>query len=189
MSTLTQCIASGGLLANDGTPTLVQGGDSVTTTWGTIRDQLVTTVEALTPTSIAERSFVWAPRFGVEYEQATDFEAWAELNDPAVFRMFDIVLQAGWEAVGVNNGGTQRRFATLALSLAYPDHFAMYGDDNSGDRDDLLEQDIAQIAQNIGLHGAASWVTAATPVNEAIEFEDGEGVRYARLVVDFEYTY
>ena len=159
------------------------------TTFGAIRDKLVTTIQDLTPARLAHELFRYAPRVGVEYLSGTDLRGWAEDNDGSCFRLFDITVGTTAPA-GMSDEDIQREEAVLEVVLCYPVHLAKYGSDNSGEMADFMEQDIRQIRASIGVHGAANWVSGATPkLPEDVSYEDGEGVRFAVLRLGCEYYY
>jgi hypothetical protein len=160
------------------------------TTFGAIRDQLVTTIKALTPARLASSTYRFAPRIPVEYhDEANNLRGWAEENPSDCFRVYDVVQQ-GWLPSGTSDGDIQGRMATLELVVAYPDLYGLYGVDGSAEQADVMEADISQVAATVGLHGAGNWVSGATPMEpEEVTFEDGENVRFAVLTLGFHYYY
>lgn len=160
-----------------------------TTTWGAIRDQLVTTIAALTPARESSIKYTWAPRAAVEYYDAADFRSWAEDTEDVCFRYYDLTT-AQAEPDGPSDGADILMRATLELVIAYPHQYATYGADNAGEMRDFMEQDVQQIAANIGRHGSANWVAGARPNGEQmISFETGNGASFAVLSVGYRYYY
>lgn len=158
-----------------------------TTTWAAIRTQMVATIKALTPTSLASDPFRLS-----ETEQP-DFRAHADANDSAVLREYDIE-DTSHEVLGAEDSAVQLRRTECQVVVAYPEQWGAYATMDAANRWNdasmraLVEQDANQIMKAIGRRGAASYTSGQHAALESTwSIESGDGVSY--LVIPLECIY
>lgn len=156
---------------------------AVTTTFE-IRATLTAVVEALVPTQIPEHRFF--PIRAITQRPSNSFRGWADANDSASFRSFDIEEIGGFENVGIQNGDVIRKRGEMLLTMCYPNAYAYYAIDA---QQDLMFTDMNQIEAAIGIHGLANWPAGSVAVESLQEREEGETVRFSILRIVFEYCY
>lgn len=121
------------------------------TTVAAIREVMVSTVKALTPTSHAQRKFK-------PHRQDVDFRTWCEQNPAAAFRVFSI-REDMTEHQGpfVTNTDLEELRTVLECQVAYPLEAEYINDAGMRrpllDRDDVLSEDRKKIRRAIGLNG------------------------------------
>lgn len=157
-----------------------------TTTPAAIRDRAIAVVKALTPTSLSGDEYI-----PYRNEGDGDFRAWAETNPPACFRRFQIRTTGGTETPPVSNFDFEEHQVTLQVICAYP-QTARYGEDQSLDRDDVMDEDAFQIDKALGMQGGDNF-TPATSADACWiggsprDREVGDGVDF--LILTFVYIY
>jgi hypothetical protein len=149
------------------------------TTVAAIRSTMVTTVQALTPTSLANRPFR-------AHREDVEFRDWAEANPAAAFRVFSIRDTFEHEGPFVSTTVLEELRTVLACEIAYP-RVGDYVNDSGArrplvDRDDILREDIKRVRNAIGLNGYQTLDPAggnATVFRETISMDVGEAVVFA----------
>jgi hypothetical protein len=152
------------------------------TTLAAIRSSLVTAIDALTPSTHASVTYTFAPRL----EVGADLRAWAESNDAAAWRVYDLVAGA-FDPVGVWDQVAQRRAQRVELVVAYPHHYGIAGPLNESDLHDMAEADVVQLLGAVGLQGAGNYPAGAVPVAVEHRVEVGDGITYGVLDLTVEY--
>lgn len=123
-----------------------------TTTVETIRDKMITVIEALTPSTESKETF----RVSLD---EIDFREWASKYKGAVFRRFSILDVTDYENVRVSDGLVEQIDAVLEVVVAYPKSRSKYGANGLRDAMDLIREDMHLIDDNVGLHGGANTVS------------------------------
>ena len=154
-----------------------------TTTRAAIRDQMISDIEALTPTSApSDIRFRRSPR-------KTPLRKWAtESNQSsAVLRRFEILWDGLVERLPYQETTAYERRDRVTVTVAYPVKVGQYGSDELDDLQDTVELDIRQIRDKI--ETAASYVSGenlATVVSEEMDRSD-DNVWFADLGVEITY--
>ena len=115
---------------------------ATTTTFGAIRNQIVTVVEALTPTLMnrLEDKFRRCP------DKTMKLETWAlEHGIDSCFRKFDLRISGSVTDPEVLDPAVHRRTQSATLTMAYPVNPAMYGPNDLDSMEDVIASDAAQI--------------------------------------------
>lgn len=121
------------------------------TTFETIRDAQIATLQALTPSVRADQRFV--------KHREGDFMGWVTANAAACWRRFQIVQNYDIAQGPTSDGSLESCAHTMELRVAYPMQFGKYGMENERDLDDAIASDLHQIDAAIGLNGSANFVT------------------------------
>jgi hypothetical protein len=124
------------------------------TTFPQIRNQQILTIEAITPSVRSDQLFR-------VHRDELEFVEWCNANPQACWRRFEVLSNHDIVMSGLTNAGgpgTVWQFEhSEALVLAYPRReLGRYGIDNERSLDDMIEGDLAQIDQAIGLDGYIS---------------------------------
>lgn len=144
-----------------------------TTTAAAIRDRIITVITALTPTSHAGDGFR-----AYREEHNVPFETWATENPQ--LRRFSVRDGGGYIPPVVSNTDVVRREVEFEILVCYPATHR-YGDDAALAMDDVIEEDMNQIENAVGLHGSANFTsphadacwssgTASRVVTDAVTF-------------------
>ena len=123
------------------------------TTFQAIRDNQITLIEALTPSTFATRLY---RRFPAEQE----LDTWADANPAACFRKFDIINSHDSLPPEASNTDVEIREQGLVVAIAYAHDFGAFGEENKLELDDIIEQDKYQIDDTIGLRGYTNYVSS-----------------------------
>jgi hypothetical protein len=132
------------------------------TTRQAIRDFIVMTIKALTPTTFARDRYVPHRNDG-----NGDLIAWAQKNPAAAFRRYQVRYQGADIAADSGDTSFEGRWVRIAITVAYPQNNRT-GSGATMDRDDVASGDRFQIEQAIGLSGdysitsdgyGAKWLT------------------------------
>ena len=147
-----------------------------TTTWAAVRQQMVDTIKALTPSSLSDEKYT------VTDTEQPDFAAYAEAEDSTVLREYEIEMISD-ELDGVSNHQLELRIVEADLSMAYPHHWGTYqtkdaqGQHNERALRALANEDRNIIDRAIGIRGGSNYVTAQRSCNVGpIEFDELDGV-------------
>lgn len=153
-----------------------------TTTWSAIRANTVAVIESITPVSITSQPF----RRTVS--NSASFRDYAEDNDGAVFREFEVSLVGAIEPVGVRDRQVVLRRADVEIVIAYPHHWGNYTTKDADDRNNqssliaIADEDLTRIAKSCGVAGYSNNLAGQFGAqDEVIDFEDGDGVTFAVL--------
>jgi len=130
----------------------------MTSTEEQIRGLLITAVQALTPSVLAET------RFRV-HREAEAFEDWCTRNGTAALRRLSIRDTGENVFPIVTDTVVEERVVIFEIQVAYPDN-SRYGADEGRDRDDVMRSDFYQIEGVIGLRGYATYAGSATWLQE-----------------------
>ena len=110
---------------------------ATTTTFAAIRDNYITVLEALTPTTKSE--------VPLRCVKKAELREWAEKNaTSAVLRKFDIRRGDGTEPPFQDPSAIERN-EDMVLTVAYPVANGLYGQDDRNDMEDLIRSDARQI--------------------------------------------
>ena len=155
-----------------------------TTSLETIRENMETQMEALTPTKLAQVPFRVARGMG-------DFETWAEKENTACLRRYMILDNTNDDGPQTTDTLIEYREGLFDVVIAYPKTMGTYGAQNIQDADDLIRADIEQLdgVSGIGLVSYGSYVSGqhrSDIIGREID-RDGESVIFARLSVAVEY--
>jgi len=150
-------------------PPIAVGGS---TTAESIRDRMVAVITALVPKRPA------ADRFRAHRsERDGDFLEWLEANPAACQRRFQVRDVGDLTQPKVTNTDVEWRELTFRVLVAYPQtHRA--GAQNALDRDDMIDNDRAQIEAAIGVAGGANFAAPypnACHISTRVAREGGVG--------------
>lgn len=151
-----------------------------TTTMETIRDNWITVIEALTPTSIPSVTF------HVERGEV-DFDDLAE-RQPDIFRRFTIEDLATYPPSEMSDMVAELLETEVEVRVAFPKEWGIYGSNNSRDARDVLREDMFQIDKAIGHNGGANYVSgqiASKAIERTIEETDNHLFALMRYSVQF----
>lgn len=130
-----------------------------TTTFASIRRQMVATIKALTPTSITD------DLFRLTESEAVDFAGWAEENAASTFREYEII-EGQTRRVDPADHQVEMRETDCEVVVAYPHQWGLYQhatvertQRNRAAMRAILEEDASLIAKNIGIKGADNYVS------------------------------
>ena len=143
---------------------------TATTTLEAIRNQQVSTLEGLTPTSDTS----------VKYEahrEETAFGDFIEDRPDASLRRFSIIYAGTIEPAEVHDEQVRREHVAQSLEIAYPKQWGRYGSENIRDAEDLIMEDKRQIEDAIGIAGSSNYVSGQY-LTEVVghEIADGDAV-------------
>lgn len=151
------------------------------TTVAAIRNTMITTVKALTPTSHAHRKYR-------HHREDVDFRDYCERNPAAAYRLFTIRDTFAHEGPTISTMTLEELRTTIECVVAYPKMEAYINDSGSRrpflDRDDILREDIKQLRDAIGVNGYSTIDSAggnATVFDEQIGVDMGTACVYAVL--------
>ena len=123
-----------------------------TTTIGAIQTGMVTVIEALDPSLQPESRF--EASLGDK-----EFRGWAAENSDGCFRRFDARDVTTDRGPLSSDGVIEHVRGQIEVVVAYPKHPALYGDGGLRAADTLIDSDMHQIDDAIGLHGGANWIS------------------------------
>lgn len=111
-----------------------------TTTLATIRDQMIVKIEALSPSSLADKPFRRA-------KKRLPIRDWAgqQNSGSAVLRRFEITRTGAAGDPPLMDPSTVERDEEIAITLAYPVLPALYGSDDMDDMEEIIRSDARQI--------------------------------------------
>jgi hypothetical protein len=121
-----------------------------TTTIAAIRDRMIAVIKALSP------GLMSATPFEPHQEDRVDFAEWCEAHPTAALRRFSVRDTGSSLPPDVTNTDVEWRKVGFDIVLAYP-VTNTYGDQNSLDRDDVMESDRVQVEQAVGIGGGANF--------------------------------
>lgn len=156
-----------------------------------VRDQALTKIEELTPTTLPADKF---RRHRAERDGR--LEDWAEAHVTACLRRVSVREVGPEEGPTVSNLTEERVRTVIEIRVAYPQSHR-YGRDNARDRDDVIKEDWKKIKYAISGDGGAargnfSTVTDGsydcTPLPATMEFDRAQGVDYMVVRWPIEYT-
>jgi len=154
-----------------------------TTTFGLIRSNMITLIEAITPKTRSREKFVYADR------ERPDMRNEAEENITASFRWVEI-NRFDTEVLGATDFSIERRSTDAEIVIAYPHNFGNYGDRNETDLEDLIEEDTNLIMKTIGYRGADNYLDGQIATLEGdATIEQGDGVSFAAIPLQIIYYY
>lgn len=113
-----------------------------TTTWGTVRNNLITVVQAITPSLLnrPENLFRRCP------DKSMSVDQWAITHAAdTCFRRFDVRRAGQWQDPEVLDPTAIRRQMPAMITVAYPVNVALYGADDLDDLENLVDSDAMQI--------------------------------------------
>ena len=148
------------------------------TTYEAIRDDQITAIAAITPTSHSGTKFI------VSLDEG-DFRAWAERFPQACFRRFTIRYLSEDEAEN-SNLDVEFRTVQAEVVVSYPNN-RKYGSHNTRDMNDVMRQDAISIGNAAGVRGYGSLGPDATVTNSKPEHETGDAVSF--LVMPYTVRY
>jgi len=175
-----------------GSPTATGAvGNTPTTTWGAIRSQMVTTIKALTPATLAATPYM------LTETEHPNFRAYAEENDVSVFRVYEIAPLGTTDEIGGMNFQAGLRETPCELVMAYPETaWGNYAGKQTSVRTvvaamhALIEEDLEQIAQAIGVRGSANYTSGQHAATESgWDIEPGDGVTFGVIQLLTTYYY
>ncbi len=149
------------------------------TTPDAIRDRAIAVVEALTPALGSPGFRAW------RNEGKGDFQAWCEANPAACTRRVQIRTVGRSITPAVSNADVEQHECVMRVLVAYAQD-ARFGNGQSLDRDDAMDQDAFQIDEALGMlsrNNFSSAVDASYP--DAMWLEGSVRERIVGESVDF----
>jgi hypothetical protein len=147
------------------------------TTVAAVRDTMISTVKALTPTSLANRKFR-------HHREDVDYSDFCERNPAAAFRLFTIRDTFAHVSPVVSNMALEELQTTIECVVCYPKQSEYLNDSGQRrpllDRDDILREDIKQVRDAIGVNG---YMTIDSAGGNATVFSENVGVDVAAACV------
>ena len=170
-----------------GPPRAGASATSATTTWRAVRQQMVTVLKALTPSSLA------ADKYRVTETEQADFSGYAEAADYRVLREYEIDMISE-EFDGVQNYQEELRVVAAELTMAYPHHWAAYQTKDTTNTwneralRSLANEDRNIIDKAIGIRGGANYVAGQRRCAVgASDFDELDGVTLMVLPLEVMY--
>ena len=149
-----------------------------TTTFESVRNTQLSTVEGLTPSLVSEIKFL-------RHNEESNFRTWCEENPQAAFRRFSIVDLYNYEPPEISNADVEFVVGREEVVICYPEDYR-YGADNFRDLRDLIRSDQYQIDDALGHRGTGNY-TDAHAVLETVTMEDEEGISFLSLIYVFRF--
>jgi len=123
-----------------------------TTTVEAIRDQMIATIEGLSPLVFGGQKFL-------ANRAVMRFEDWADTHPNACFRRFAVTDLGGYEPPEISDHIIEALRASIRVLVAYPAKAtAKWGADAERDMRDVMRLDMHQIDTAIGHRGGANYV-------------------------------
>lgn len=138
----------------------------IETTPEAIRDRIITVIESLTPRHDVGVRFA---RF--RNEGRGDLDAWVVANAAGAHRRFQVRRIRQRDGAEVSNSDFEEVRCTFAVRIAYPQTHR-WGGDAALDRDDVIDADLYDIDQAIGMNGRPNF---SPPYPDACWRENGNG--------------
>lgn len=148
-----------------------------------IRDQIYTLIESLTPASLTKDRF---RRF--RNEGAAKFEEAMEKAPAGALRRVQ-VREEGSDGLPHTSSVLEERVRTLLVArIAYP-QTERYGKEAAMDRDDVMNQDWLKINAAIGIYGASNFTSTydCIPLGATKTRESGDGVDFLVIEIEVEF--
>jgi hypothetical protein len=148
-----------------------------------IRDQILTLIEGITPTSLSGDKF---RRY--RNEGGADFEEWANRQPTAAFRRVQARQVGEDEPPTVSNTTTEEVKLTIQILVAYSQN-ARAGSTNALDRDDAINKDWKSINAKVGIYGRGNFSSTndCTPRGATMTMERGNGIDMMTILAVFTY--
>lgn len=154
---------------------------SCITTFADISANIICLIEELNPSSESDQKFQVALD---EYS----LEGWADENPQACFRRFTIENNFDAISLGLISGDFVDEEQTFLLRICYPNHMGLYGSGNRRDRDRLIEEDLVDIDNIIGIAGSHNWVSGTLRSEKADStLEPLESIRIINMTYSIAY--
>jgi hypothetical protein len=152
------------------------------TSWTLLRDQIITTIEAITPTADSAR------KFRLTRTENASFIAHALGHPGEVYREFDVV-PTPTTIPNTEDNQIQLRETEFSIAVAYPHLWALYdvgGHQSLTKRSKnyhamvaIIEQDLESIMETVGRRGSVNYVNGQLATLErGWRIEDGDGVSF-----------
>ena len=153
-----------------------------TTTYPLIRDNMITLLEALTPTRGADTKFA-------RDEQSVDMLLKAESNPQGCFRRFSIRRETIRDdaSTGATDCLIEQVTDKALLVIAYPHYFGLAGEDNLRDLDDLINEDAEQIRQTIGDLGSANYLSGQSVCRSTYQSQEQGEITFLYFELEIKY--
>ncbi len=126
---------------------------TLTTTSELIRDGMIATIAALTPSRKVGNLYRVA-------QDETEFRLWCSKHVPDCFRRFTVSDVTEYQLPLVSNLAVEFLEAELVITVAYPKKAnAIWGQQNMRDAESLVDLDMHQIDSALAHRGAANYVS------------------------------
>lgn len=159
---------------------------TATTTREAIRENMVTLIEALAPTTSSDVPF------RVERGER-DFRTWAEANEAAALRRFSVRFVGQPSPPVISDTLTELvEQDAVEVLIAYPKQYGKYGQGNNRALDDVLDEDVQQIDGQSGVshNNSGDWVSGqhnCLRIEATVEDDPDAKVVIARLLYSIDY--
>ena len=155
-----------------------------TTTPKLIRDQWISVITSLSPTTQAATTF----RLAVG---DVPFRVWSEENPQACFRRFDIEDRTDRvdPSLAVSNKDIELAPMSAELVVAYPHAMSKYGTNGYRDLRDMMRADGDRIRNAIGINGGANYVSGQCLCSASYGYERGDKASYLVMELEAEYYF
>jgi hypothetical protein len=144
------------------------------TTVDAIRDRIVKVIEGLAPTKLTTRFREYLS------EGDADFVTWCAENPAGALRRFQVLFDGTYALPAISCSDYEERSPVFNIIIAYPQD-ARAGKKQAPDRHTLIDRDLDQLEQSIGLYGRPNF---AAPHPEA-SFLDWSSRRESGDACDF----
>lgn len=157
---------------------------ATTTTFKLIRNQMVSVIEALTPSVLnrPENKFRRLP------DKTMTLDAWAQSHGADnCFRKFDIRRTGGFTDPEILDPTAHRRTLLCTITVAYPLNFGIYGANDLDDLEDTIDSDIVQIRDAVFSPGNLITGCVANIVTVEDTDRSDDRVWFQRFIVETTY--
>lgn len=151
-----------------------------TTTMAAITAKQRAIIAALVPTKSIRRRFE-------QHAGRRDFIDWAETNPGRCLRAFEVIDTGEASVPDVSDLNVALELGTSEVTIAYPHQWADYGRDNRRAMEAMIEADMRQVDDAIGLNGIANYLPGQCKAIGAARVVEGDGVTFSVLRYEIEY--
>lgn len=151
-----------------------------TTTVTIIRDQMLTVIEGLSPTSSAGVKFRG-------HRDESDFFEWCGTNKAAALRRIEVRGGTSYTGPDVTNTDVEWHRVPVSVTVAYPLEWGKYGLKNRASLEKVVEEDMHQIDDAIGVRGMANWTGGSFAVKVDDDTAEQDGVLFVRMKFEVGY--
>jgi hypothetical protein len=153
-----------------------------TTTWDTIRDNMIAKLNAITPSVLAQYAFHRAP------DVRTTLRKWARRNAmSAVLRQYEIVREGPSRTPSIVHMQQLQRNEDCEIVIAYPVQPSLYGERGLDELERVIRLDARQVVDTVFSQGNyVSGQHAAFVTIDALE-KDDENVWFQSFTVSLVY--
>lgn len=149
-----------------------------TTSYESIRASQITAIRAITPTCLADVSYL-------PHLEETEFRDWAQENATAALRRFSVLDLFDYDDIETSNTDVEWTIGRNEVVVAYPRDYR-YGAENRRDLNDVIREDERQLEGAIGARGYSNYTDAAA-IREGFTVEETDSVVFLVLTYRFHF--